>query len=127
MKRPISPKTVQQFISVANYYRDMWPNKLHRLAPLPKITANKRKFQWTKIKQDYFNKIMWIMARDNLLTYPDFNETFKIHTDASVLQLGVSISQKGKPIAFYSIQLNDTQIGHKATEKELLSIFKTLK
>ena len=57
MKRPISPKTVQQFISVANYYRDMWPNKLHRLAPLPKITANKRKFQWTKIKQDYFDKI----------------------------------------------------------------------
>ena len=127
MKRPIYPKKVQQFIGVANYFHNMCPKRLHTLAILPKITANKTKFQWTKIKQDYFNKIMWIMARDNLLTYPDFNETFKIHTDASAFQLGAVVSQKGKPIAFYSIKLNDTQIGHVATEKELLSIFKTLK
>ena len=45
-----------------------------------------------------FNKIKRIMARDTLLTYPDFNEAFKIHTDASTFQLGLLISQKGKPI-----------------------------
>ena len=49
------------------------------------------------------------MARDTLLTYLDFNRTFKIHTDDSALQLGAVISQKGKPIAFYSINLSDAQ------------------
>jgi RNase H-like domain found in reverse transcriptase len=41
-----------------------------------------------------------------MLAYPDFNEPFKIHTDASHYQLGAVISQKGKPIAFYSQKLN---------------------
>ena len=35
------------------------------------------------------------MAHNTLLTYPDFNETFKIHTNASAFQLGAVISQKG--------------------------------
>ena len=42
------------------------------------------------------------MACDSLLTYPDFNETLKIHTDARKFQLGGVISQNGKPIAIYS-------------------------
>ena len=36
------------------------------------------------------------MARNNLLAYPDFNEEFKIHTDASNCQLGEFISQNDK-------------------------------
>ena len=36
----------------------------------------------TEIKQDDFDEIKRIMACDNLLTYTDFNETFKINTNA---------------------------------------------
>ena len=46
------------------------------LATLIKITSNKVKFKWTKIKQDSFNEIRRISDRDNSLTYPDFNDTF---------------------------------------------------
>ena len=49
------------------------------------------------------------MARDTLLTYTDFNETFLIHTDASALRLGSVIIQKGKHITFYSRKLTDDQ------------------
>ena len=49
------------------------------------------------------------MVRDNLLTYPDFNETFKINTDTSAFQLGAVIKQKDKPIAFYIRKLTDSQ------------------
>ena len=34
-----------------------------------------------------FEKIKRIVARGTLLDYRDFNEEFKIHTDASKLQL----------------------------------------
>ena len=84
----------------------MWPRRSHMLAPLTKITSNKRKYKWTKIEQDAFDEIKPIMSRNTLLTYPDFNETFKIHTNASEFRLGAVISQKGKPIDFYSRKLN---------------------
>ena len=44
---------------------------------------------------------MRVVACDTLLAYPDFNEWFNIHADASEFQLGAVIIQKGKPIAFY--------------------------
>ena len=62
-----------------------------------------------------------------MLGYPDFNAPFEIHTDASKLQLGAVIPQKGKPIAFYSRKINGAQQNYTTTEKELLSIVETLK
>ena len=67
------------------------------------------------------------MACDNLLTYPDFNEEFKIHIDARNLQLGSVITQNGKPINLFSRKRTDPQKMYTATEKELLSTIETLK
>ena len=64
-------------MGVVNYYLDMWPSQSHTLAPLTKITPNRRKCRWNKIEQDAFDEIKWIVAHDILSTYPDFNETFK--------------------------------------------------
>ena len=78
----------------------MEARRSHTLAPLTKIASNRTKFKWTKIKLDDFNKIKRIVVCNNLSTCPDFNETFKIHTNARNFQLGAVISQKFKPISF---------------------------
>ena len=67
------------------------------------------------------------MARDTLLTYPYFNETFKIHTDASAFQLGAFIKKKGNPINFLGIKMTDTQQRCTVTKRELISIVENLK
>ena len=67
------------------------------------------------------------MARNNLSTCPYFNETFKIHTDDSAFQLGAVVSQKVKPVAFYSRKLTYAQQNYTVTEIELLRIVETLK
>ena len=85
------------------------------LEPLTRIMFNKRKFQWLEVYQYNFSEIKRIMARDTLSTYPDSNETLKIHTDASAFQLGAAISQKGKPIALYSRKLTYDQQRHTVT------------
>ena len=56
-----------------------------------------------------FNKIKQIVGCKTLLSYPDFNKPFEIHTDASHTQLGMVISQNNKPIAFYSRKLQMAQ------------------
>ena len=53
------------------------------LATLTKITSNKVKLEWSKIKKDPFDEIKRVVARGVLLYYPDFNNKFKFHTDAS--------------------------------------------
>ena len=70
-----------------------------------------------KLEQDAFYEIKRIVACNTLLTYLDFNEKIKIHTDASGFQLGAVISQKDKPIAFYSRKLTDFQQQYTITER----------
>ena len=71
----------------------------------------------------------WV-AREVLLAYPIFSEKdapFEIYTYASTFQLGVVITQKGKPIAHCSRKLTITQLNYTTTECELLAIVETSK
>ena len=67
------------------------------------------------------------MDRDTLLTYPDFNEAFKIHTDNSPFQLVLVIIHKDKPIYLYGRKLTSDQQRYTVTEREILIIVETLK
>ena len=91
------------------YYCDMWIRWSEVLAPLTHLTYANVKFEWTDVEQMAFNKIKQIVGCKTLLSYPDFSQPFKIHTDASDTQLGTVISQKNKLIAFYSRKLQLAQ------------------
>ena len=56
----------------------------------------------------------------------NFNEIFKIHTDARAFQLGAVVIQKSKAIALYSRKITDVQNCYTITDKELLIIVETL-
>ena len=120
-------KQLCHFIGLINYYRDMWKHRLEALAPLSSLTSKNKKYQWTDTERKAFERIKSIVSKDILLSYPDFNKPFDIHTDASKFQLGAVISQNQKPIAFYSRKLNHAQTRYTMTERELLSIVETLK
>ena len=124
---PKTKKQLRSFIGIINYYRDMWVRRSEYLAPLSSLTSKTIKWKWTNKHQVAFENIKCLVSREVLLTYPDFKETFEIHNDTSHTQLGAVISQKGKPIAFYSRKLNPAQTRYTTTERELLSIVETLK
>jgi RNase H-like domain found in reverse transcriptase len=124
---PRNRRELRSFIGIINYLRDMWVKRSHVLAPLATLTSNKKKWDWGPQQDTAFNMAKKIIAREVMLAYPDFNKPFKIHTDASHYQLRAVISQKGKPIAFYSPKLNPPQMRYTTTERELLSIVETLK
>ena len=83
----------------------------HLLQPLTALTPNKVKSKWTFFEQKLFDEIKWIVIRDTLLIYPDFNKCFGIHTDSSEFQLVAVINQYGKPITFYSRKLKKRNNG----------------
>jgi hypothetical protein len=62
-----------------------------------------------------------------VLAYPDFLKPFEIYTNASTKQLGAVITQKNRPIAFFSWKLSGVQSKYTVTKLELLAIVETLK
>jgi hypothetical protein len=133
MQPPTSLKLLQGFIEMINYYRDMWPHRLHILVPLTAKTGEPKKgekpptpFQWTSEMQKAFNQMKALMAADVLCAYPDHNKPFHIFTDASDYQLGACIMQKGKPVAYYSKKLNSAHMNYASIDKELLCDIATL-
>ena len=100
----------------------MWQHRSEILTPLSSMTSKQAKWNWSKECQKTFDTMKKLVSRENLLSYPNFNQPFEIHTDVSKLQRGSVISQKGKPIAFYSRKLNPAQVNYTTTEHELLSI-----
>src|SRR5210317_1214655 len=124
---PKNRKGLRKFIGMVNYYRDLFPKRSETLAPLSALTSKTVRWKWTEVHTKAFEDMKQLVARETMLSYPDFNKEFHIHTDASAIQLGAVISQDGKPIAFYSRKLTPAQTRYTTTERELLSIVETLK
>jgi hypothetical protein len=99
----------------------------HLLTPLTALTKKNVKFEWTKEHQQAFDLLKNSLAREVVLAYPDFTVPFEIYTDASKYQIGSVITQKDKPLAFYSRKLTDPQTRYTVTELELLAIVETLR
>ena len=61
-------------------------------------------WHWDEVHQKAFNHIKATIARDIVLAYPgySYSRVFEIYTDATSKQLGAVITQKNRPIAFFS-------------------------
>ena len=93
----------------------------------PTLTSKNVKYDWKDKHQKCFDAIKRVIGREVLLASLDFNAPFEIHTYDSKLQTGTVMSQKCKPVAFYSRRMNSAQHNSTKTEKELLYVVATLK
>lgn len=124
---PTNRKQLRRFIGMINFYKEIWPGRSKMLAPLTRLTSKNVPFKWTEVEQKAFDEIKRKITKDTMLTYPNFNKPFDVHTDASDKQIGAVISQEGKPVAHFSRTLNSAQKNYTVTDKELLSIVEVLK
>jgi hypothetical protein len=100
---PKTRKELRSFIGIVNYYHDMWIRRSHILAPLASLTSKNTKWIWGPKQAAAFKMAKRVIAREVMLTYPDFSKPFVTHTDASHYQLGAVISQ-GKADSFLQPQ-----------------------
>ncbi|OWZ01889.1 Pol Polyprotein [Phytophthora megakarya] len=114
-------RELRRFISMVNYYRDTWPRRAAILSPLSTLMSPSVPFRWSDEHEAAFTRMKIAVMRTVELAFPGYSKPFHVHTDTSGYQLGVVISQSGRPLEFWSQKCNDGQ-KYPAYKFELLSI-----
>ena len=82
----------------------------------------KNKYIWTDQSLTAFEKLKVAMVIAPVLTLFDFTKEFVVEADASNQGIGAVLSQKGKPIAYFSRALSPRHQTLSVYDKEMMAI-----
>lgn len=125
---PKSVKEIRAFLGLIGYYRRFIKNFAKIVQPFTKCLKKGSKIESENFEYlQAFHKCKELITNAPILSYPDFEKTFHVTTDASIVAIGGVLSQNNKPIAFYSRTLNSAERNYSTIERELLGIVETTK
>jgi hypothetical protein len=95
--------------------------------PMEKLLRKDTKYQWNDECQHDLDTLKEKMVTAPILVFPDWEKTFHVHVDASVITLGAILAQPGvgdldHPIALASRKLSDSDQNYNTTEREGLDM-----
>ena len=130
---PKNKKEVKRFLGTATWYRRFVPNFSTLAAPLNKLTSSKKSappFSWSAEADTAFIKLKESLVSAPVLSCPNYDLPFEVHTDASNYGIGAMLTQningKEHPVAYMSKSLTDTQRNYSITERETLAVVTAL-
>lgn len=130
---PTNKKEVKRFLGTASWYRRFVPNFSAIAGPLNKLTSNKKgapSFSWTDEASSSFNKLKQSLISCPVLSCPNYQLPFEVHTDASNYGIGAmlcqNISGKEHAIAYMSKSLNGAERNYSITERETFAVLAAL-
>jgi len=118
---------VRSFLSLVNYFRKFIEHYAEIAVPLTDLTRKARAWVWIGRCQDAFEMLKQKLTEAPLLRTHDESLPYEVVTDASDLGLGGVLLQEGQPVAFESRKLNDAELNHQTTEKEMLAVVHALR
>jgi hypothetical protein len=120
---PNNQDETRSFVALANYYRRFIENFAVIALPLNRLLKKNVPFKWTSDCQESFEILKNKLISPKILQYPNFEQDFVLHTDASGFALGaVLANHDGKPVAYASRALKAAEINYSVPEKEMLAI-----
>ena len=126
MPKPTDVEGVRRLNGFVNYLAKFLPKLSDVTEPIRQLTRKDVPFIWSSRQETAFREIKELVTAAPLLQYYDVNKELTIQCDASQSGLGATMMQEGKPIAFASRALTDTETRYAQIEKELLAIVYSL-
>jgi len=83
------------------FYRQFIKNFSAIMAPITDCLKSER-FQWTPAAIKAFAEIKRMMTETPVMRLPDFLKAFEVTCDISGLAIGGVLSQKNRPVAYFS-------------------------
>jgi hypothetical protein len=124
--RPTDPVTVKRFVHLAGNYRKFVEAFGSIMAPLPRLLRKVVVWQWTDEQEFAFERIKMMLTTKPLLVYPNFALSFRLVTDASMVELGACLMQdmgKGWQPRAYANKVNSAaETNYSITELECLAV-----
>jgi hypothetical protein len=124
---PKSVPALRSFLGLASYYRKFIKNFTKIATPLTNLL---KKFvityEWEEACNEAFETLKGILVKVLVLKLPNFDKEFEIHSDASNFAIGGVLVQEGRPVAFESKKLSETERRWPTHEKEMWAIIRCL-
>ena len=124
MPAPQTKHELQSFLGAMNYLQTLMPHLSHHTELLWVLLKKENTFAWDKNANDSFQQIKSLLENSLLkpLQYYDRNKPVILQCNTLLKGLGACILQDGKPIAFASKSLTDTETRYMNIKRELLAI-----
>lgn len=138
---PTNPEEIRQFLGFAGYYRRFCKNFSQIAKPLsslmPKVqkkakgkkplkTQEKTEWKWGPEQNQAFETLKEMLTSPPVLAYPNYNDKFEIHIDASQKGLGAVLYQKqnglDRVISYASRGLSKAEQHYPAHKLEFLGL-----
>ena len=131
----IPPTTVgecRRLIGLFGFYSKFIPHYSDLMRPIQKLLQHKSLGLWTDQCQESLDKLKHALTNAPILAFPDFSRPFKLYCDASAEALGSVLAQVQEdglehPLGYHSKALTDTESRYSNTEREMLSVYCSLK
>lgn len=123
MPEPTCVKDLQRFLGMVNYLASYLPNMSEKSINLRKLLKKGNLWCWEDIHTKEFNDLKHVVCNAPILSYYDVRKPIVLTVDASKDAVGACLLQEGKPVAYASKSLTDTQKNWSQIEKELFAIW----
>lgn len=119
---PTNVSQLRSFLGLTNFVSKFINNSAEIIHPLHNLLRKNVSWNWSSSQEKAFNKIKEKISKSAKLSYYDPTKELVLENDASEYGLGTAVMQEGKPIAYASRALSDTEKNYAQIEKEMLAI-----
>ena len=90
---PQNGKDIRSFLGLCGFYRRFVPRYATIVSPLTNLLRKHVEWNWGESERNAFQELKHAMKNVVELAYPNMNEEFILHVDASYSATGATLSQ----------------------------------